>query len=45
MYALLAMLILVFLLGLASHLGWSADSRDGADWQPTDHGTRASLVR
>jgi hypothetical protein len=39
--------MLVLLLGLlvivvvASLLGWTADSRDGADWKPSDDGRRA----
>ena len=31
-------------LGLASQLGWSVDSRDGADWRPTDDGLRDAAV-
>jgi hypothetical protein len=29
------------LLALFAALGWVADSRDGADWQPTSNGVRA----
>jgi hypothetical protein len=36
----LAVLALVAL-GLSSQLGWSVDSRDGADWRPSDGGVRA----
>jgi hypothetical protein len=38
-------LLLVFafivLLAGASALGWTADSRDSADWKPSDQGWRA----
>jgi hypothetical protein len=30
------------LLALASMFGWTADSRDGADWAPTVNGQRAT---
>jgi len=30
------------LLALAAALGLVADSRDSADWKPTDHGVRAA---
>jgi hypothetical protein len=35
---------LLVLLGFASHRGWTVDSRDGADWQPTNDGVRAPRV-
>lgn len=38
---LLIIFVLVLLLGVASHVGWTVDSRDGADWRPTDDGSRA----
>jgi len=41
MYAMLIFSVLILLLGLASHFGLARDSRDSADWQPTDGGTRA----
>jgi hypothetical protein len=36
------MIFLMFLaaLGVAGWLGWAADSRDGADWAPSDGGLR-----
>jgi hypothetical protein len=34
-------LFFVFL-ALASLAGWTVDSRDSADWKPTDGGVRAS---
>lgn len=36
-----ALLVLFVLLAFASAMGWVADSRDGADWAPTNHGDRA----
>jgi hypothetical protein len=36
----LVLLVLFVLLAVASVLGWTADSRDGADWRPTDGGQR-----
>lgn len=35
-----ALLVFFVLLVAASLLGWTADSRDGADWRPTDGGIR-----
>jgi hypothetical protein len=32
----------IVLIALASALGFVADSRDSADWKPTDHGVRAA---
>jgi hypothetical protein len=40
MYALLFLAIFAILLGVASQLGWTVDSRDGADWKPTADGVR-----
>jgi hypothetical protein len=34
------LLSLLALLVVASLLGWTADSRDGARWKPTDDGRR-----
>jgi hypothetical protein len=39
---LLVLLALLLLLNLAAALGWVADSRDSADWKPTDNGRRAA---
>jgi hypothetical protein len=36
----LVLLLLLIGTGVASLLGWTADSRDGADWRPTDDGRR-----
>ena len=33
--------LFLVLIALASAFGFVADSRDSADWKPTDHGTRA----
>jgi hypothetical protein len=33
--------LFIVLLGLASLAGWTVDSRDSADWKPTDGGFRA----
>jgi hypothetical protein len=38
---LLALLLILVLLAVTSMLGWTADSRDSADWKPTDDGQRA----
>jgi hypothetical protein len=38
----LVLLALFVLLGVASALGLVTDSRDGADWRPTDEGRRVS---
>ena len=38
MTVLLVLLGFVLLLGLASMLGWTYDSRDGRDWQPRPRG-------
>jgi hypothetical protein len=38
----LVVVVLFFvLLGLASSLGLTTDSRDSADWKPSNHGERA----
>jgi hypothetical protein len=34
----------LLLLALASALGWTADSRDSADWKPSNEGRRR-LIR
>jgi len=39
---LLVLLAFFLLLGVASALGLSVDSRDGADWRPSAGGFRAS---
>ncbi|MGW5671844.1 hypothetical protein [Micromonospora sp. NPDC003776] len=36
----LLLLLFLLLLGAASGLGVTADSRDSADWKPTDDGRR-----
>ncbi|MFR9779292.1 hypothetical protein ACL02O_24950 [Micromonospora sp. MS34] len=36
----LLLLLSLLLLGVASGLGLTADSRDSADWKPTDDGNR-----
>lgn len=36
------LVLLIVLLGLASQLGWSTDSRDSADWKPSEDGARTS---
>ncbi|NES14721.1 MULTISPECIES: hypothetical protein [Micromonospora] len=36
----LLLVLLLLLLGAASGLGLTADSRDSADWKPTDDGHR-----
>jgi len=41
--ALLVLLVFFALLGLASALGLTADSRDSADWRPTVGGFRNVL--
>ncbi|WP_165823110.1 hypothetical protein [Micromonospora globispora] len=38
--AVLLLLLLVLFLVVASALGLTADSRDSADWKPTDEGRR-----
>lgn len=40
MAAFMFFMVFVLLLALASALGWVADSRDGADWTPTESGHR-----
>lgn len=37
---LLVVLAFIALVGIASALGWSADSRDSADWRPSHWGRR-----
>jgi hypothetical protein len=41
---LLVLLVFISLLGLASALGLTTDSRDSADWKPTDDGQRAARL-
>lgn len=36
----LVLTVILLLLGLASHLGWTVDSRDNADWKPIQNGYR-----
>jgi hypothetical protein len=36
MYAFLLIALFAAFLGAASHFGWSVDSRDSADWKPTN---------
>jgi hypothetical protein len=38
----LVFLAFIALLVLASALGWTADSRDSADWAPSVNGNRAA---
>lgn len=40
----MALFLILFLIALAaaSALGWVADSRDGADWRPSERGQRVS---
>ncbi|HYN95688.1 MAG TPA: hypothetical protein VES42_17735 [Pilimelia sp.] len=38
---LLLLIVLFALLSLASAVGWTADSRDSADWKPSHAGQRA----
>jgi hypothetical protein len=38
----LVLFVFIALLGLASALGLTVDSRDSADWKPTEEGFRAS---
>jgi hypothetical protein len=38
MYALIALALFAMILGLASHFGWSVDSRDASDWKATVDG-------
>jgi hypothetical protein len=40
--ALLFIFVFAALLGLASQAGWTVDSRDSADWAPSDDGARAT---
>jgi len=40
MYSLIMFAVVLVILGLASHLGWSTDSRDSADWKSTNDGMR-----
>lgn len=37
---LLLLVLFLVALGAASALGWTADTRDSADWKPTDGGFR-----
>jgi hypothetical protein len=37
---LLVFAAILVLLGIAAELGWTVDSRDGADWAPTNEGRR-----
>lgn len=41
MTAFVAFVVFLTLLSLASALGWVVNSRDGADWAPTENGHRA----
>ena len=41
---LLVLLAFLVLLAVASALGWTADSRDSADWTPSDEGRRQSKL-
>jgi hypothetical protein len=40
MYALIVLAVFAVILGVASQLGWSVDSRDGGDWKATAEGAR-----
>ncbi len=45
MYALLFVAVAILALGAAQLLGWTSDSRDSRDWQPTDGRTPARARR
>jgi hypothetical protein len=42
---LLVLLAFFLLLALASALGWTADSRDSADWKSSNEGQRRRRLR
>ncbi|MEH1127050.1 hypothetical protein [Micromonospora sp. CPCC 206061] len=42
---LLVLLLFFVVLGLASRFGWTQDSRDSADWKPSEGGRRRSRPR
>jgi type II secretory pathway pseudopilin PulG len=42
---LLVVIAIIVLLGLASALGWTTDSRDSADWTPSEDGRRARRLQ
>lgn len=41
----LVLLLFFIVITVAAVLGWTADSRDSADWQPSEDGRRASRLR
>jgi hypothetical protein len=41
MTTMIGMLLFFAVIALMGAFGWTADSRDSADWKPTNHGTRA----
>lgn len=41
----LVLLLFFIAITVAAAFGWTADSRDSADWKPTDNGRRAPRIR
>jgi hypothetical protein len=41
----IALAVFFLLILVASIAGWTADTRDGADWKPTNDGLRAAPLR
>jgi hypothetical protein len=41
----LVLLLFFVVITVASALGWTADSRDSADWKPSESGRRAARFR
>jgi hypothetical protein len=42
MTTMIGLLLFFAVISLMGAFGWTADSRDSADWKPTDNGTRAA---
>jgi hypothetical protein len=42
---LLVLLLFFVVLGIASLFGWTSDSRDSADWKPSEGGRRRTWPR
>ena len=42
---LLVLLLFFVVLAVASIFGWTSDSRDSADWKPSENGRRRSRPR
>jgi hypothetical protein len=42
---LLVLLLFFVVLAIAALFGWTSDSRDSADWRPSDSGRRRSRPR